>query len=52
VHLDLFEDGIGQAFGADEYDRFERVRFGAQGSALVGGDLEGGHGGCGSPGLD
>ncbi|CAM2193767.1 protein of unknown function [Paraburkholderia kururiensis] len=52
VHLDLFENGVGQAFGADEYDRFERVRFGAQCGALVGGDLEGGHGGCGSSGLD
>ncbi|MDR6445847.1 hypothetical protein J2794_001942 [Paraburkholderia terricola] len=44
VHLDLGEHSVGQAFGADEHHRFERVCLGAQFGALVGRDFEGWHG--------
>ena len=44
VDLDLGEHSVGQAFGADEHDRFERMCLGAQLGALVGRDFKGWHG--------
>ena len=44
VDLDFGQNGVGQALGADEHDRFERMCLGAQLGALIGRDFEGWHG--------
>ncbi len=43
VDLDFGQHGVGQPFGADEHDRFERVGLRAQVGALGGREFEGGH---------